>query len=87
MKIFISPVLILIHILSLILISTQTFASMDPKLAGSWKSEKEVYQLDDAQVFLDITFNPATVFLTARCLFRGGQVLSSSVERDRKSVV
>ena len=80
MKIFISPVLILSLTLSLILISTQTFASMDPRLAGSWKSEKEVYLLDDAQVFLDVTFNPATVFLTAHCLFRGGQVLSSSVE-------
>ncbi len=66
--------------LLLILTSTSAFAAMDPKLAGTWKSEKEVYELDDAKVFLDVTFKPNGVVLTANCLFKGGQSLKSSVE-------
>ena len=70
------------HLLTLILslTSVTALAAIDPQLVGTWSSEKEVYEVEDAKVFLDVTFKSESVLLTANCLFKDGQTLKSSVE-------
>ncbi len=67
-------------LLILIFASTSAVADMEGRLAGTWKSEGPVYELEDSLVFLDVTFKPASVALTAKCVFSDGQVLLSTVE-------